>query len=108
MSQCYNREGEPISHEEWARMFEDHEYQVVKQDTLDNGIFVSTVWLGLNHAFGGGPHRIFETMVFGGQEELQNRYATLSDAESGHQAMIEQVSGWAPTIEKLMSIKEIS
>ena len=65
MSQCYNREGEPISHAEWSQKLGDYEYQVVKQDTLDNGLHVSTVWLGLNHNFAEGPPLIFETMASG-------------------------------------------
>ena len=92
MSQCYNREGEPISHAEWSQKLGDYEYQVVKQDTLDNGLHVSTVWLGLNHNFAEGPPLIFETMVFGGPEEYQERYATLEEANAGHQTMIEKIS----------------
>lgn len=40
-------------------------YARIASDNLDEGnIWVSTVWLGLNHAWDGGPPKIFETMVF--------------------------------------------
>jgi len=46
---------------------------------------VSTVWLGLDHGYGGGPPLIFETMVFGGaHDEDQWRYPTEVEALAGH------------------------
>lgn len=47
---------------------------------------VSTVFLGINHAFSGGPPIVFETMVFskGGDGDC-HRYATWEEAEEGHE-----------------------
>ena len=46
---------------------------------------VSTVFLGLDHSFGGGPPLLFETMIFdGGEEEHCVRYSTWQQAEEGH------------------------
>ena len=46
---------------------------------------VSTVFLGLDHAFDGGTPLLFETMIFGGEhDEYQERYATWDEAEAGH------------------------
>jgi hypothetical protein len=42
----------------------DEKYKRVAQTALPDGKWVSTVWLGLNHAWNGGPPLIFETMVF--------------------------------------------
>ena len=92
MTKFYDREGTPISSAEWSQMFENTEYLVVKQDDLKNGLHVSTVWLGFNNKFGDGPPLIFETRVFNGPEEYQERYPTLAEAEAGHQVMIEKVS----------------
>lgn len=47
----------------WARMKEDREYSRVAWDELPGGGYLSTVWLGLDHGFG-GPPLIFETMAF--------------------------------------------
>ena len=92
MNGFYDRAGVQIPFEEWAQKFKDPEYQTVQFDALDNGMCVSTIWLGKNHNFTDGPPLIFETMVFGGSEEYQERYATLSDAHIGHQRIVEKVS----------------
>ena len=39
---------------EWANLLEDRDYKVIKQELLENGKWVSTVWLGLDHNFGEG------------------------------------------------------
>jgi hypothetical protein len=62
------------------------------ETTLPDGKWVSTVWLGIDHRFGGdGPPLIFESMVFskaGGDELDCKRFATLGDARTGHDAMV--------------------
>ena len=61
-------------------------YARIGLDRIDDSVEVSTVWLGLNHAFmPGGPPLIFETLIFGGRHdgELQ-RYSTESEALAGH------------------------
>jgi len=53
--------------------------------TEKQGVKVSTVFLGLDHSFGGGEPVLFETMVFGGPyDEEQKRYTTYGDALDGH------------------------
>ncbi len=93
----YNKEGKKISMEEWARLFEDFEYKIISQITLSNGKRVSTVWLGLDHSFGDGTPLIFETMVFSkkgdcSSEEHCERYATLKEAEAGHERIVKEFS----------------
>jgi hypothetical protein len=86
---------------EWARDFEDFHGRIVRQDVLWNGVFLSTVWLGLDHRlFGDGPPLIFETMAFDfvGEDVLQERYATLDDAERGHLWWKSEISGWRWTL----------
>jgi len=59
----YDRQGNRISVAEWGRLHDDLDY--VRLGTTEIGPYVvSTVWLGLDHGFGGGPPVIFETMVF--------------------------------------------
>jgi hypothetical protein len=64
------------------------------------GIWVSTVWLGLDHSFGGGPPLIFESMVFDpGRGEGRwhdvdmDRYTTEAQARAGHRTMVEKTFG---------------
>lgn len=60
----FDREGRPITREQWSNASEDRKYKVLKQETV--GVYwISTVWLGLNHNHSGrGRPQIFETMVF--------------------------------------------
>jgi hypothetical protein len=50
----------------WGRWIEDHNQdRIVRQETIGNKYFVSTVFLGLDHDFSQqGPPVLFETMVF--------------------------------------------
>lgn len=52
---------------------------------LDDEVTISTVFLGLDHSWGGGPPLLFETMIFGGpHSDYQERYSTWDEAEEGH------------------------
>lgn len=60
----FNREGEPISAQEWTRLFESKAYRQI--DYIDRyGFSISTIWLGLDHSFGFGDPMIFETLLEG-------------------------------------------
>lgn len=77
---------------EWARWFEKSSRKVAQTDV--DGVNVSTVFLGIDHRFGGqGPPIVFETMVFGGPlDQEQERYTTWDEAEQGHAAMVARVA----------------
>jgi hypothetical protein len=46
---------------------------------------VSTVFIGLDHNFGGGDPHLFETLVFDdGDNQIVARYHTWDEAERGH------------------------
>lgn len=84
----FDRQGNPIPLLTWARLFEDTNYRRVAEE-LVNGVRISTVWLGLDHSFIEGKREIFESMVFGGEhDQEQRRYATLHDAIRGHDALV--------------------
>jgi len=72
---------------EWGKLLEDTDYRSLGFDEQD-GVTVSTVWLGLNHGPKRGPNGnplIFETMIFGGDlSGCQERYATKEGARAGH------------------------
>jgi len=65
---------------------ENLERKVVKQDHLDDGVWVSTVFLGLDHAWPkGNTPVLWETMIFGGEhDQYQDRYTSYEDALEGH------------------------
>ena len=77
---------------EWGRWFEEND-RLVKQETLDNGYLISTVFLGIDHQFGEGKPLIFETIVFHEDESEQIRYSTWEEAEEGHNLMVEKYKG---------------
>lgn len=92
----FDRKGKPIDTEEWGRLSADLEYKVVARSTLQGGLAVSTVWLGLDHAHGHGPPVIFETMVFpswNNMSELDcHRYHTEDEAFAGHWTVVDDWS----------------
>ena len=62
------------------------------KETLFGDIRVSTVFLGLDHAYGSGPPMLFETMIFGGEhDEYQERYSIYEEAEKGHEKVVNMV-----------------
>ena len=75
---------------EWGRWLETGNKRVA-QDTVGD-VRVSTVFLDLDHSFGKGPPLLFETMVFGVDDnEDMERYSTWSEAEAGHARWVEKV-----------------
>lgn len=86
----YDRDGSPLDLMEWAEKFTPDRQRVAK--TTIGEAEISTVWLGLDHSFSGGPPLIFETMVFGGPlDQEQDRYTTEEKARAGHEAWCERV-----------------
>lgn len=91
---------------QWARDMEAYGERRIAQDMLWNGLWVSTIWLGLDHSFGFGPPLIFETMVFDhlhgdrGDDLAQERYSTLEDAQLGHLFLVEEYGRFWPTVRR--------
>jgi len=90
----YDRDGQPITMERWARLHANMDYQRVAEDYVpdESGLRVSTIWLGLNHNFAPGepPLAIFETRIFAARHsageagDYLERYATVEAARAGH------------------------
>ena len=77
----------------WGRFFEKVGNRIVARTQVGAVSEVSTVFLGMDHNFGGGPPVLFETMVFGGpMEGEQERYHTWEQAEEGHAWMVARVT----------------
>ena len=94
MSEFYDRQGNPLGIHQWGSLLKKEEIQRVRETTLSDGKWISTVWLGLDHNFGPGPPLIFETMVFTKDGEGRTldceRYSTEQEAIAGHEAMVEK------------------
>jgi hypothetical protein len=61
----YDRQGRPMPMRQWIMAIEgEPESRRVAYTRFDSGVWVSTVWLGINYNWGDGPPLIFETMVF--------------------------------------------
>jgi hypothetical protein len=74
----------------WGKWFETAEIHV-GNDTI-GGVQISTVFLGLDHSFGGKKPLIYETMIFGGKhDQYQERYYTKEEALEGHKKAVELV-----------------
>jgi hypothetical protein len=88
---------------EWASFFSANpKRRIVEQTDLDH-VYVSTVFLGLDHRWGEGPPLVFETMTFSQERHSvdlgerstevresfdQWRYSTWDDAVAGHKAAV--------------------
>lgn len=99
MSLYYDRQGKPLTDDEWSTQFRSQEAKRVAETTLPDGTWISTVWLGLDHSFGAGPPLIFETMVFEkgcasvpDRDNDMDRYSTEQEALDGHKRMVEKWS----------------
>jgi len=74
-----------VGWEEYADFFENNN-RVIEQTTVGD-VMVSTVFLGIDHRhfFEVGEPILFETMIFGGDEnDYQERYTTYDEAVKGH------------------------
>lgn len=61
---------------------------------LPDDVHVSTVFLGLDHSWGGKPPVVFETMIFGGPHDMfQERYSDYDEALVGHERAVKLARG---------------
>lgn len=75
----------------WATMIGNVDARRVAQDKVGD-VTVSTVFLGSDYAFNGGPPMLFETMIFGGEhDEFQDRCSTWEQAEAMHASALAMV-----------------
>ena len=93
----YDRQGKPISLAEWGSILEsDQRFTLrrVAETSFEDGRWLSTVWLGLDHGWiPGGRPPIFETMLFkdhtlkGGELGCW-RYSAEQEALEGHARIV--------------------
>lgn len=92
----YDRQGRIIDELCACQLSQDMDYKIVEQTVLPDGKFVSTVWLGLDHNFGEGLPKIFESMIFSSKGNFSDldccRYSTEEEAIFGHFRMVKKWS----------------
>ena len=93
----YDRQGRPIDYRRYIELMASDDYRRVGLDEFDD-LRVSTVWLGLDHNFRRGPLAIFETMIFGGEHDIDcRRYPFEGAALRGHRDAVNNLRrGRAP------------
>ena len=68
------------------------ERKAVKQEHIGD-VFISTVFLGLDHSFQSDTPSLWETMIFGGEhDQYMDRYTSYEDALEGHQTALNLVN----------------
>lgn len=76
---------------EWGEFFEKPNSRRVAEDHLPGGVWVSTVFLAMDHSWGDGPPVLWETMVFGGPlDGEEERYISRESALQGHAEMVDR------------------
>lgn len=86
MGVWFDRQGREIDTARANELLGDMEYKVVARHE-ESGFMVSTVWLALDHSWGGGPPLLFETMIFGPESwegEYCERHPTEAAALARH------------------------
>lgn len=88
----WDRDGQPISREQWVGLRESAVYHRVALTTFGEPplVSVSTVWIGIDYGFGETERPlVFETMVFGGPLDGERvRTADVHDANTAHDAYV--------------------
>jgi len=101
MTNWYDREGQPIDVATANDLLGDRKYSRVALTRITSRsdpaveYRMSTVWLGLDHNWGGGEPILFETMSFGGgeqQNESQWRWTTEATAIAGHAEIVATIA----------------
>jgi hypothetical protein len=92
-------EGEPVACDDlhaWAQWMETNDRGVARDEPVP-GVLVSTVFLGVDHAHLGGPPVLWETMIFGFEnDEYQERYTSKANALAGHAVALAIARGSPP------------
>ena len=91
-------------------LVEDETVRVVARTTIDD-VFISTVFLGIDHQFDDGPPLLFETMIFANAhpalDQQQWRWHTLREARDGHAFVVNYVREHIDTTHEQIEIVSI-
>jgi len=95
-----NKSNYPIQcddNEEWSKWMQENN-RIVNHDFVGD-ILISTVFLGVDHSWGGGPPELFETMTFAKDESpwdhtVIGRYTFWDEAVDGHEKAVREISSY--------------
>lgn len=84
-----DRQGNEISANEWARLFDDSRYQVLRLTELPNGFRLALVWLGYDN----GDGKIFELQVYPPNAKQPEciRHADEASAQNGYMQKFDEL-----------------
>lgn len=70
---------------------QEAKWERVAEHLIEN-VYISTVFLSLDHSFDSNIPILFETIIFGGKyDQYQDRYSTWDEAIQGHETAINLV-----------------
>lgn len=90
--------GEPVRVDdflEWAKWLAAHEriHRHVRYTQISADIYVSTMFIGIDHGWWSPKPVLWETMIFGGPNDLYcDRYTSREDAIRGHEKAVRLAS----------------
>ena len=91
-----NDSGQAVAEDDlrkWGEWMERTDRRVERTE-VKPGVEVSTVFLGVDHSFGGAAPVLWETLVFGGPHDGEmERYTSVAAARAGHAEMVALVKG---------------
>lgn len=78
----------------WAKYIEHPDNRVVGYTQINSEVWVSTIFLGIDHRFPSfppGPPLVFETLVFGGPLNGEGgRWVSYDDAKTNHEMFVKR------------------
>lgn len=82
----YNRNGEPISVDEWTDLYDDKDYRRVALAKIGD-VEVLTAWIGIS--YGDGTMGSYESLIFDDDRGIDGcYYATETEAKAGHERIV--------------------
>lgn len=77
---------------EYARFMQQESNRIVMQHQI-NELRVSTIFTGIDHAFGTGEKQLFETMIFGMENGIHPtwQHATWNEAVKKHEEIVKNI-----------------
>ena len=89
-----DKDNEPkaASTEDYLRWCQEFPTRKIIGKTTINDQNVSTVFLGLDHSYGGGSLVLWETMIFGGEyDQNQWRHTSQREARESHERIVKNL-----------------
>jgi len=87
-----NQEPVPCSLEEYAKNMQVESNRIIKQTEIKE-LLVSTIFTGIDYSFGSAEKKLFETIIFGLDEEIHPKWqnATWNSAIEKHHELIQMI-----------------